>query len=493
MTGPALPRLTAGTLDRLRPGVAAHPRHPDARIGIVHLGIGAFHRAHQAVYTEDAMAAEGGGGWAVLGVTQRSRAVVEQMRPQDGYYGVLEVDEGVESARVVGAVAEVASAPDEPERVRAAIADPAVGVVSLTVTEKGYRRGGDGRLDLTDPAVRADLQRPDAPSTAIGQLVRGLQRRARDGAPLTVVSCDNLVGNGAVLAGLVADFCAALPPAEGGPLAEWVAAAVRFPSTMVDRIVPATTADDRERAARLFGVRDEALVVAEPFRQWVIEESFAGPVPAWERAGATLTADVAPYEAVKLRLLNATHSLLAYTGALAGYPTIAEAVRDDRLAAAATAFMDSDALPTLVAPDGIDLADYRRTVLHRFANPALRHRTTQVAMDGSLKLPVRLLPILRARLRAGAQPRWAALALAAWMAYVARGRDVQGRPLPLDDPLADRLREAAAGSRRGLAERMLGLPEVFDDELRDSVELRDLLDEHLDELLGEVRPSASGP
>jgi fructuronate reductase len=467
--------------------VTAVPRPPDARIGVVHLGIGAFHRAHQAVYTEDAMVAEGGGRWGILGVTQRSRAVVDRMRPQDGYYSVLELDEGVASVRVVGAVADVVSALDEPERVLAAIADPAVGVVSLTVTEKGYRRGGDGRLDLRDVTVRADLERPDAPTTAIGQLVRGLQRRARDGAPLTVVSCDNLVGNGAVLAGLVADFCAALPPAEGDPLREWVETTVRFPATMVDRIVPATTDDDREQAAELLGVRDEALVVAEPFRQWVIEDAFAGPVPAWERAGATLTTDVAPYEAVKLRLLNATHSLLAYTGALAGYGTIAEAVRDERLAAAATALMDEDALPTLVAPDGVDLADYRRSVLHRFANPALRHRTTQVAMDGSVKLPVRLLPTVRERLRAGAEPRWAALGVAAWMAYVARGRDAAGRELPLDDPMAERLRTAAAGPRRGLVERMLALPEVFDDELRESAVLRGLLDEHLHELLDVVR------
>jgi fructuronate reductase len=479
-----LPRLSAATLDRLPPG-AAPPRRPDGAvgpIGVVHLGIGAFHRAHQAVYTEEAMAAEGGGRWGILGVTQRSRAVVEQMRPQDGLYGVLELDEGAASARVVGAVREVVSAVDEPERVLAAIADPAVGVVSLTVTEKGYRRAADGRLDLRDPAVRADLERPRAPTTAIGQLVRGLQRRARAGAPLTVVPCDNLVGNGAVVAGLVADFCAALPPAQGGPLREWVDAAVRFPSTMVDRIVPATTEQDRERAAQLLGVRDEALVVAEPFRQWVIEDDTAGPVPPWARAGATLTDDVAPYEMVKLRLLNATHSLLAYAGALAGHATIAEAVRDERLASAAAALMAEDATPTLVPPDGLDLAEYRRTVLHRFANPALRHRTTQVAMDGSAKLPVRLLGTVRDRLRAGAEPRWAALAVAAWMAYVADGHDTAGRPLPLDDPLAERLRAAAAGPHRGLAERLLAVPEVFDAELRDSTVLRGLLDEHLDRL-----------
>lgn len=478
-----LPRLSEATLARLGATVA---RRPDATIGIVHLGIGAFHRAHQAVYTDEAMAGEGTGRWGILGVTQRSRAVVDQLAPQDGLYGVLELAEEGTSAHVVGSVHEVVSAVDEPGRVLSAIADPAVGVVSMTVTEKGYRRAADGHLDRRDAGVLADLERRDAPVTAIGQLVRGLQRRAAHGAPLTVLSCDNLVGNGAVVADLVDDFCAALPAAEGEPLRDWVVAAVRFPSSMVDRIVPATTERHRARAAELLGVRDEGLVVAEPFRQWVIEDAFAGPVPAWDRAGATLTADVAPYEAMKLRLLNATHSLLAYAGGLAGYETIADAVRDDGLAAAAAALMSEDVLPTLHRPDGVDLADYQRSVLHRFANPALGHRTAQVAMDGSVKLPMRLLGTLRDRLRAGAEPRWAAFTLAAWMAYVAAGRDAHGRPLPLDDPLADRLRAAAAGPPAELAGRMLEVPEVFDPELRDSAVLRDLLDDHLARLLHAV-------
>jgi fructuronate reductase len=483
VTDPDLPRLSAATLARLGRDVPAPPRFPDAAIGIVHLGIGAFHRAHQAVYTDEAMAAGGTGRWGILGVTQRSRAVVDQLAPQDGLYGVLELAEDATTAHVVGAVREVVSATEDPGRVLAAIADPAVAVLTMTVTEKGYRRAGDGHLDLTDPGVRADLARPATPVTAIGQLVRGLQRRAAHGAPLTVLSCDNLVDNGAVVAGLVEDFCAALPPAEGEPLRERVAAAVRFPSSMVDRIVPATTEEHRVRAGQLLGVRDEGLVVAEPFRQWVVQDDFAGPVPAWERAGATLTADVAPYEAMKLRLLNATHSLLAYAGGLAGHDTIAEAVRDEELAAAAAALMAEDVVPTLHRPDGVDLEEYQRSVLHRFANPALGHRTAQVAMDGSVKLPMRLLGTLRERLRTGAEPRWAAFTLAAWMAYVAAGRDARGRPLPLDDPLADRLRAAAAGPPARLAERLLGVSQVFDEELRDSAVLRRLLDEHLGRLL----------
>ncbi|WP_433560198.1 mannitol dehydrogenase family protein [Pseudonocardia xinjiangensis] len=479
-----VPRLATSTLGDITPGVPVGVRRPDAAIGIVHLGIGAFHRAHQAVFTEEAMAAEGVGSWGICGVTQRSRGVVDQLAPQDGLYGVLERSDREVSVRVVGSVLEVVSAAEQPELVRSRIADPAVGVVTLTVTEKGYRREPGGRLDLRDTAVQADLAGTAAPETAIGRLARGLQRRREEnGAPLTVLSCDNLVGNGEVVRTLVADFCAALPAAEGEPLWEWVTSNVSFPSSMVDRIVPATTDDDREQAQHLMGLRDAGLVVAEPFRQWVIEDHFAGPVPAWHRVGATLTADVSPYEAVKLRLLNATHSLLAYTGALAGYETIAEAVRDETLAAAAASLMAEDALPTLRRPDDLDLDDYQRSVLDRFANPALRHRTTQVAMDGSMKLPVRLLGTVRDRLRAGAEPRWAAMAVAAWMVYVARGRDAAGRALPLDDPLADRLRAAAAGSDGGLVERMLAVDEVFDPELRDSEVLRSLLTERVEELL----------
>jgi len=289
---------------------------------------------------------------------------------------------------------------------------------------------------------------------------------------LTVISCDNLMANGTVVQSLVSDFCAALPTVDGDPLHEWIEASVSFPNSVVDRIVPATTDEDHAELEKLLGVRDAGLVVAEPFRQWVIQDDFAGPVPAWHRVGAVLTSDVAPHESAKLRLLNATHSLLAYTGALAGYATIAEAVRDDRLADAAVSLMAEDAAPTLSPVEGVDLEAYQRSVLERFANPALHHETAQVAMDGSQKLPVRILGTVRDRLRAGAEPYWAALAVAAWMVYVAQAPDV-------DDPLADQLREAAAGPADRLVDRMLAVRQVFDPELADSPMLRDLLQEHV--------------
>jgi len=253
---------------------------------------------------------------------------------------------------------------------------------------------------------------------------------------------------------------------------------------MVDRIVPATTAEDRATVARLLGVADEGVVVTEPFSQWVIEDSFATPRPAWERAGATLTHDVAPYEHMKLRLLNGPHSALAYLGALAGHEYVADVVADPRFAAYARGLMDVDVTPTLPVPRGFDLEHYKDELLGRFANPALRHRTVQIAMDGSQKLPQRLLGTIRDRRAAGAEPRHAVLAVAAWMRFVAAGESDAGRPLPLDDPLADRLRAAVAGAGRpaDVVDALLGLPDVFGTDLRDDDGLRRLLTDALRDL-----------
>jgi mannitol-1-phosphate/altronate dehydrogenase len=463
-------------------------------VGIVHLGLGAFHRAHQAVITERAAQVTGDSRWGIAGVSQRSATVRDQLAPQDGLYSVLTRGSRDPSIEVIGSIREVLTAPEEPDAVVARIADPRVSVVTLTVTEKGYRAagagagasgsaagggGGGGGLDLDDPEIRADLTgRP--PRTVVGQLAAGLARRATSGAgPLTVVSCDNLVANGPFLRRLVEDYANAAAvhaaPALKG-LAEQLAVA-RFPASMVDRIVPATTETDRDEAARLLGVRDEAVVVAEPFIQWVIEDEFAAERPAWERGGAVFTADVAPWEQAKLRMLNATHSMLAYLGALRGYETIAEAVRDEELAGLARELMHADVVPTLTPPTGLDLAAYGESVLERFANPALKHRTAQVAMDGSVKLPVRMLGTVRDRLAAGAEPRLASLAVAAWMVYVARVDH-------LDDPQAARLKASLEGADqpRTVVDALLGVDTVFGADLRDNELFRALLVEHVAKL-----------
>lgn len=472
---------------------AVAPR--ELTVGIVHLGLGAFHRAHQAVFTEQAALITGETRWGICGVSQRSAIVRDQLAPQDGLYSVLERGGASPTLQVIGSIREVLCAPEDPDAVAARIADPDVAVVTLTVTEKGYRAAAGGGLDLTDQEIQADLAgRP--PRTVVGQLAAGLVRRAESGGgPLTVVSCDNLVANGPFLRRLMEDYAAASSPVEtriGARFGDQLAAqleAVRFPASMVDRIVPATTDTDRAEAQQLLGgVRDEAVVVAEPFIQWVIEDDFAGARPGWEKAGAVFTGDVAPWEQAKLRMLNATHSLLAYLGGLRGYETIAEAVRDEQLAALATELMTADVVPTLTPPEGLDLTAYGASVLERFANPALKHRTAQVAMDGSVKLPVRLLGTVRDRLAAGAEPRLASLAVAAWMMYIAIGVDANGRELPLDDPLASTLRAAVDGVRRrpvDLVEALLGVEAVFGPDLRDHPVFRALLIDQLTGLLPE--------
>ncbi|WP_040454734.1 mannitol dehydrogenase family protein [Kribbella catacumbae] len=461
-----------------RPGV--DPR--ELTVGIVHLGLGAFHRAHQAVFTEQAAILTGDTRWGICGISQRSATVRDQLAPQDGLYSVLTRGLGDPSIRVIGSIRDVLTAPEDPESVVARIADPAVAVVTLTVTEKGYRAAAEGGLDLTDPEIQADLAgRP--PRTVAGQLAAGLARRAENGAgPLTVLSCDNLVANGPFLRRLMEDYAAASPDAK--QLIQQLEVA-RFPASMVDRIVPATTDADRAGAAALLGVRDEAVVVAEPFLQWVIEDDFAGGRPDWEKAGAIFTGDVAPWEQAKLRMLNATHSMLAYLGALRGYETIAEAVRDEELAGFASELMTADVIPTLTPPDGLDLTAYGQSVLERFANPALKHRTAQVAMDGSVKLPVRLLGTIRDRLAANTEPRLASLAVAAWMVYVSTGVDANGKDLPLDDPQAGKLQEALATTTPGPAatvDALLGVESVFGTDLPANTVFKDLLIDHVSAL-----------
>ena len=485
-------RLSWSTLPSPRRDLTLPPDRGLAEsIGIVHLGLGAFHRAHEAVFTEDAAVVADEPGWGICGVTQRSSSVVDQLRPQGGLYTVLERGRTQVRARIVGQVRDILFAAEEAERLQLLISDPAMRIVTLTVTEKGYRRAADGTLDCTDEAVMHDLTvigRAQAGSrSVVGQLVRGIQgRRERGGAPLTVLSCDNLIDNGRVLRGLVEDFCAAMRTDDGEATAAWVAEHVTFPSSMVDRIVPATTAADRVDAAALLGVRDEALVVAEPFTQWVIEDRFAAGRPAWERVGATLVDDVGPYEQLKLRVLNGSHSMLAYLGALAGHTTIAEAVADPELRAAARHLVVDDVIPTLAVPPGVNATAYADEVLERFANPALGHLTTQVAMDGSQKLPVRLLGTARDRLSTGAVPDGVAHAVAGWMAFVARGCDVNGRPLPLDDPLAPRLESAlrdVEGDARAVAGALLGVVEVFGPDLTDHPAFIEAVATHLKELL----------
>lgn len=459
-----LPRL--GPHTRL-PDLVGGPRAVPEQVGIVHLGWGAFHRGHQAVFTEDAMAASGDLRWGILGDVERTAHVVDMVRPQHGRYTVLSVGQDetgvtVESARVLGSVMDVAFPGTETPRLLAAITAPTTHLVTLTVTEKGYSRRPDGRLNTdlvagdlaaltAEESAGSDDVSSAAPAmSAIGLLVRGLAARRRtSGQPITVLSCDNMPENGAVLQRVVEEFVdTALPGTAGGPLRGWLNRSVTFPGSMVDRITPATTPELLDHVAEIIGARDEAAVVAEPFTQWVIEDRFAAPRPAWELVGAQLTDDVVPWENAKLRMLNGTHSVLAYAGRLGGHTTLAQAVADPEILRHARTYMFDDALPTLDPPTGADLHAYGEQLLWRFANPATGHTTRQVSTDGTLKIPFRWGEVVVWNLRQGRVPQGVAYGLAAWSEFVRRAvRD----GVDLGDPAgSDRL--SAAVQRIGTAD-----------------------------------------
>lgn len=463
-------RLSLATLGQARADVR-RPRF-DPRglgVGIVHLGCGAFHRAHQAMHTQAAIEAAGG-DWGIAAVSLRSDDVPLALAPQDGLYTVLERG-GVSPRPTVNATLRAVIGPRRLGDAVAAIAAPRTRIVSLTVTEKGYcRDAATGTLDEDHPDIRADLAGLDMPRSAPGVLVAGLAaRRAAGAGGLAVLSCDNLPENGGATRRVVTRFAALRDPA----LAAWIADEVDFPSSMVDRIVPATTESDRAEVMSLLGMRDEACVVAEPFSQWVIEDRFRAGRPAWEDGGATPVADVAPFERMKLRLLNGSHSTLAYLGYLAGHQTVAEAIAAPGFAALVERLWDEIA-PTLALPAGADLNAYRRATLSRFANPHLRHRTWQIAMDGTQKLPQRLLAPIRDNLAAGRQIGFAALGVAAWMRYV-RGIDGRGAPIDIRDPLAAELARHAGGGAAARVEGLLGLAQVFGTDLPKAAEFRALL------------------
>lgn len=445
MTG--LPRLSR------RPG-------PLPGIGIVHLGLGAFFRAHGSVCLAEAMAASGG-DWGVAGVSLRSPAVRDALAPQGGVHTAVERGPQGETRRIVGTVQTVLVAPEDPRAVLDRMADPATRIVSLTVTEKGYCHApATGRLNLDHPDIRHDLAEL-LPVSAPGFLVRALARRRAAGQrPFTVLSCDNLPGNGRVTRGVVLDLARAVDPG----LADWIAAEGRFPSTMVDRIVPATTQADIDSLAAETGIHDAAPVFHEPFRQWVIEDAFvAGDRPDLAAGGAEMVADVTAHEHMKLRLLNGAHSVLAYLGFLAGHETIADTVADPAFAGFLRRLWAEEIIPATPAPAGVSLPAYAGALAKRFANPAIRHRTGQIAMDGSQKLPQRLLGTLAANGAAGRPSPRLVLGVAAWMRFVG-GIDERGAPIDVRDPLAARLRALhdSADSAADRVAALLGETAVFD-------------------------------
>ena len=430
--------LSNATLQRLPAGakVPAYDRGAVAP-GIVHLGVGAFHRAHQAAYVDDSLAA-GETDWGIVGVSLRSPDTRDALAPQDGLYTLAIRSSGGEQLRVIGSIGSMLVAPEDPDAVLAALTDPRTRIVTLTITEKAYLRAAGGGLDTAHPDIIHDLANPQAPRTAHGFLAEALARRLAAGtAPFTVLCCDNLPANGATLHRLLMEFAALrdarLAQTGNASLARHIAEAVAFPSSMVDRIVPATTDADRARIAAELGVEDAWPVMTEPFCQWVVEDNFPAGRPAWEKFGVTMVDDVRPFEDMKLRLLNGAHSAIAYLGLLSGHATVDRAFADPAI----RAFVDGlwgEAISTLPEDAGLDTSAYTAELSERFSNTALAHRTAQIANDGSQKLPQRIIASAIECLEAGTEFMHLTLVVAAWIAACA----ARGKTLPeghFTDPL----------------------------------------------------------
>ena len=455
----SLPELT-GALE-----VPAYDRSR-LTVGIVHLGVGGFHRAHEAMYLDRLMSQGTALDWAVcgVGVLPSDARMRDALVAQDGLYTLVQkAPDGAWEARVVGSILEYLLAPDDPERVVERMADPAVRIVSLTVTEGGYNLDPvDGRFVEDDPDVRADLQAGAVLKTSFGLVTEALvRRRARGIAPFTVMSCDNIQGNGDAARRSFAAFAGLRDPQLGA----WVQHEVAFPNSMVDRITPVTTDEDRAAVAQRYGVQDRWPVVCEPFTQWVLEDASSDGRPPWEDAGVQVVEDVEPYELMKLRLLNASHQALCYFGYLAGYRLVHEVAQDPLFASFLLAYMVEEATPTLAPVPGIDLAAYREQLIARFSNAHVRDTVARLCAESSDRIPKWLLPVVRTNLAEAGSVRLSAAVVASWARY-AEGLDEDGRPIEV----VDRLREPLQAAARRSSEDPLAF-------LRDRAVFGDLVDE----------------
>jgi mannitol 2-dehydrogenase len=407
--------------------------------GVVHFGVGGFHRSHQAMYHDRLMNEGKALDWAIcgVGVMAADRRMKEALDAQDELYTlVVKHPDGTYEPRVIGAIVEYLFAPDDPEAVIEKLASESTRIVSLTVTEGGYNiHAVTGEFDAENPDVVADLGAGAAPRTTFGLITEALRRRRERGlAPFTVMSCDNIPGNGDLSRRVFAAFARLRDP----ELGEWIEREVRFPSSMVDRITPATTDEDRAELRERFGVDDRWPVVCEPFTQWVLEDAFSLGRPPYEQAGVQVVDDVEPYELMKLRLLNAGHQALGYPAYLAGYRLVHEAAQDPLFAAFVRGYMDEEATPTLAAVPGVDLDEYKRTLIERFSNPEVRDTIARLCAESSDRIPKFLLPVVRRQLETGGEITHCAAVVASWARY-AEGVDEQGEPIEVVDRLRDTL------------------------------------------------------
>ncbi|MDN5796866.1 MAG: mannitol dehydrogenase family protein [Intrasporangium sp.] len=411
---------------------------------IVHFGVGGFHRAHQAMYLDRLMESRSGLDWGLcgVGVLPHDRRIVDTLTAQDGLYTlVVKHPDGHREARVIGSIVEMLYAPDDPQAVVDRLADPGTRIVSLTITEGGYLVNQvTGEFDASDPSIQADLAPGAVPRTAFGYIVAGLAaRRAAGTTPFTVMSCDNLPGNGDVARKMMTAFARLKDPT----LADWMDEHVAFPNCMVDRITPVTDPADIERLAEEFGIADGWPVVTEPFTQWVLEDHFTDGRPPYEQAGVQLVEDVVPYELTKLRLINASHQALCYLGYLAGYRYAHEVCQDPLFADFLLAYMKREGAPTLPAVPDFDADAFAHRVIERFANPEIRDTLARLCAETSDRIPKFLVPVIAENLRTGGEIDRSALVLASWARY-AEGLDEQGEPIEVVDRIRERVTAAAA-------------------------------------------------
>jgi mannitol 2-dehydrogenase len=440
--------------------------------GVVHIGVGGFHRAHQAMYHERLMSRGEALDWAIrgLGVMPGDRRMKDVMDAQDGLYTlVVKRPDGTLEPAAMGAILDYVFAPEDPEAAIEAMAAASTRIVSLTITEGGYNlHHVTGAFDAESPAIVADLRPGAVPRTVFGLVCEALRRRRDRGlGAFTVMSMDNLEANGHRARQAFTGFAALRDPA----LADWIDGSARFPNSMVDRITPQTTEEDRTTLRERFDVDDGWPVVCEPYTQWVLEDDFACGRPPYEHAGVQLVEDVRPYELMKLRLLNAGHQALCYFAYLAGHRYVDEAMRDPLLRRFVRAYMDEEGTPAVPPVPGIDLYEYKDALVERFSSPAVRDTIARLCADSSDRIPKFLLPVVRERLAAGGEVRRSAAVVAAWARY-AEGIDEAGRPIDIVDPLKDRLTAAARGQRRDpdafVADRTLFGDLVDDDRFMDA-------------------------
>jgi mannitol 2-dehydrogenase len=415
--------------------------------GVVHVGVGGFHRAHQAMYHDRLLNQGGSPDWGIcgVGVMAADEEMKEVLDAQDGLYTlVLKHSDGTYEPRVIGSIVEYLFAPDDPEAVIERMAAESTRIVSLTITEGGYNINDlTGEFDVANPDVVHDLRPGAAPRTTFGLITEALRRRRSLGlAPFTVMSCDNLQGNGHLTKRVFTDF-ARLRDTE---LGDWIESEVRFPNSMVDRITPVTTDADRAEIRERFGIDDRWPVVCEPFTQWVLEDSFTAGRPRYEDVGVQLVDQVEPYELMKLRLLNASHQAMCYFGYLAGYRLVHEAAQDPLFQAFLLGYMNEEASPTLPPVPGVDLDGYKHTLIERFSNPQVRDTIARLCAQSSDRIPKWLLPVVREQLATGGEIKRSAAVVASWARY-AEGVDEQGEPIEVVDRLADSLMRLARRQR----------------------------------------------